>query len=175
MEIILSAKAQGFPLVVTEGQVEHKNILRRKQMHLESFNCVFCLTPQEETVEHLFNLAVSFAQQCWGLLNLKAAPLRTLWLSKISCYPNSSWLPSSLGNLDGPNEIIFHNNQWNIDQCRILFFKELQFVFESKSRLITTLWSMEAKCSIDFCNSFILFLFLSLFLNFPNCTCLLVL
>jgi hypothetical protein len=39
-------------------------------MVLESFNCEIYAWGTEETVEHLF-WHCSFAQQCWGILNLQ--------------------------------------------------------------------------------------------------------
>jgi glucose-6-phosphate-specific signal transduction histidine kinase len=46
-----------------------RNILRRKNMHLDSYNCVMCQLNLEETVTHLF-LECSFAKNCWNLFNI---------------------------------------------------------------------------------------------------------
>lgn len=44
-------------------------MLRRRNMHLEAYSCVFWADSEDETVEHLF-LHCPFAQQCWGSINL---------------------------------------------------------------------------------------------------------
>ena len=38
-------------------------------MELPDYNCVCCISPTEETLEHLF-LHCPFAQNCWASLNL---------------------------------------------------------------------------------------------------------
>jgi hypothetical protein len=43
--------------------------MRRKNMHLDSYNCELCNQGTEETLDHLF-LHCPFAQQGWGIINL---------------------------------------------------------------------------------------------------------
>jgi hypothetical protein len=55
--------------LLLKDRLSTRNILRRKNRVLPSYECVLCSTLQEETVEHLF-LNCQFAQACWGLLHL---------------------------------------------------------------------------------------------------------
>ena len=50
-----------------------RNILRRKNMFLPSYNCVLCHGNHEETVDHLF-LHCPFVKQAWEILNLHYQP-----------------------------------------------------------------------------------------------------
>ena len=46
-----------------------REVLRRRNMVLEDYECAVCGTGLEETVEHLF-LKCPFAIQCWASLNI---------------------------------------------------------------------------------------------------------
>jgi hypothetical protein len=47
-------KHKVFFWLLVQDRLSTRNILRRKNMHLQSFNCVLCNESCEETVEHLF-------------------------------------------------------------------------------------------------------------------------
>ena len=59
-------------------------MLIKQNMHLEDYNCVFCASTNDETIEHLFVskkktiehlfLQFPFAQDCWGSINLFVVP-----------------------------------------------------------------------------------------------------
>jgi hypothetical protein len=57
-------------LVATKDSISTRNILRRKGMALQDYNCMLCSQSSEETVEHLF-LDCTFAKECWNLINLE--------------------------------------------------------------------------------------------------------
>jgi hypothetical protein len=46
-----------------------RELLRRRHMHLDDYNCVLCTSQIKESVTHLF-LACSFAIDCWTSLGL---------------------------------------------------------------------------------------------------------
>jgi len=48
-------------------------MLIKQNMHLEDYNCVFCASTNDETIERLF-LQFPFAQDCWGSINLFVVP-----------------------------------------------------------------------------------------------------
>jgi hypothetical protein len=62
-------KHKVFFWLLLHDRLSTRNMLRRKNMALPSFECVLCSLHVEETLEHLF-LECSFAQTAWGLLNL---------------------------------------------------------------------------------------------------------
>lgn len=44
--------------------------MKRKNQHLDSYNCVLCNNNSKETMEHLF-FSCPFAQWCWRFVNLQ--------------------------------------------------------------------------------------------------------
>jgi hypothetical protein len=62
-------KHKVFFWLLLHDRLNTRNMLRRKNMALPSFECVLCSLHAEETLEHLF-LECPFAQTAWGLLNL---------------------------------------------------------------------------------------------------------
>lgn len=62
-------KHKVFFWLLAQDRLSTRNILRRKNMHLESFDCVLCDSPAEEEVDHLF-LHCDFAKDCWNLVGL---------------------------------------------------------------------------------------------------------
>jgi len=65
-------KHRVFFWLLMNDRLSTKNILKRRKMQLDSFNCAFCAAAQEETVHHLF-WGCPYAQQCWGTLDLQIA------------------------------------------------------------------------------------------------------
>jgi hypothetical protein len=103
-------------------------------MDLESFNCEFCLTPVEETVDHLF-WHCPFAQQCWGLLNINTVQndgtFRNIQAIKdqiCSQFFMVAVILMSWTIWKARNELIFNSNQLSLQDCKALFIKEVQLV-----------------------------------------------
>ena len=53
--------------------LSHPKLLRRRNMYLEDYSCVFCASAEDETIAHLF-LHCPFAQDCWNSINLLVLP-----------------------------------------------------------------------------------------------------
>jgi hypothetical protein len=62
-------KTQGLLLAASKDRLSTRNILRRKNRALPSYDCVLCQLQLEETLEHLL-LCCPFASNCWNLLQL---------------------------------------------------------------------------------------------------------
>jgi hypothetical protein len=62
-------KHKVFFWLLAKGRLSTRNILRRKNRALPSYNFVLCTSSVEKTVEHLF-LHCPFARSCWSLFNL---------------------------------------------------------------------------------------------------------
>lgn len=69
MGFSMSAKTQSLFLASSKDRLSTRNILKRRNMHLESYNCVLCLQSTEETCQHLF-LQCPFAASCWQIINI---------------------------------------------------------------------------------------------------------
>lgn len=62
-------KQKIFFWLLISDRLSTRNILRRRHMHSESYNCVLCMSSPEETVRHLF-LDCPFARQCWQFIQV---------------------------------------------------------------------------------------------------------
>ena len=62
-------KYKVFFWLLIKDRLSTRNILRRKNMHLESYNCVLYLQNTEETCQHLF-LQCPFAKQCRRIIHI---------------------------------------------------------------------------------------------------------
>ena len=62
-------KHKVFFWLLIKDRLSTRNILRRRNMHLPSYNCVLCDLDTEETLQHLF-LHCPFAKRCWEFINL---------------------------------------------------------------------------------------------------------
>lgn len=62
-------KRKVFFWLVLKDRLSTREILRRKNMDLQSYNCVLCHLNIEESLHHLF-LDCPFAMCCWNLLGL---------------------------------------------------------------------------------------------------------
>ena len=71
-----------------------RNLLRRKTMVLDSYECEFCNSGQEETLEHLF-LRCPFATACWNLIHLHVLPQISIFKA-IDSFKEQLHAPSSL-------------------------------------------------------------------------------
>jgi hypothetical protein len=127
-------KHKVFCWLLLKDRLSTRNILRRKHMVLESFNCEICTWRTEETVEHLF-WHCPFAQQCWGILNLQTVPngnsIENIAAIKIQLH--SQFFMTTIITMlwtiwKARNELIFNNNQIGIQECTVLFFKEIRLV-----------------------------------------------
>lgn len=58
-----------FLWLLAEDMPSTMNVLKRKNMHLQSFDCVLCGDSCEETVEHLF-LQCRFSRSCWNYIGV---------------------------------------------------------------------------------------------------------
>jgi hypothetical protein len=67
MENILPGKTQFFWLVLKD-KLSTRNMIRRRGMHLDDYQCVLCQLSTEETVMHLL-FYCPFAKSCWNLLS----------------------------------------------------------------------------------------------------------
>lgn len=112
-------KHKVFFWLLLKDRLSTRNILRRKQMTLKTYNCEICLMMAEETVEHLF-WHCPFAQQCWRLLGLKDQMQSQFFMVAVVLMSWTIW--------KARNEMIFNNNQLSIQECRDYFFKEVKLV-----------------------------------------------
>jgi hypothetical protein len=138
-------KHKVFFWLLLKDRLSTRNILRRRNMVIENYNCVLCNYSVEETLEHLF-LHCDFAKQCWNLLGIdiptnsnfpdivsipKARLQSEFFMVTIILMSWSIWKARS--------DLIFKNLQTNVQNCKMNFFNELNLVlFRVKPSLLTS-------------------------------------
>ena len=128
-------KHKVFFWLILNDRLSTRNILRRRNMTLQSYDCVLCNDASEECLDHLF-LNCSFAKQCWEVI------------LQVDIQQNSTF-PSILPFIRDALQSEFHmvatillcwsiwsaRNDWIFKgmhpdeaSCRRVFFKELNLV-----------------------------------------------
>lgn len=123
-------KHKVFFWLLLKDRLSTRNILKRKNMHLDDFNCELCNMRVEETSEHLF-LHCPFAQDCWGMFNL-ATDLYADLLQNVNALKtqlDSRFFMETITLIcwviwTARNELIFRGNQMSLTDCKDFFFKE---------------------------------------------------
>lgn len=64
------SKHRVFFWLLLKDRISTRELLRRKNMALQDYNCVLCNVVVEESLAHLF-LECPFAIQCWGMINIQ--------------------------------------------------------------------------------------------------------
>ena len=108
-----------------------RNILRRKNMALPSYDCAICNNGTEETLLHLF-FQCPLALACWNLLQVTPVDSDSFFgtIENIKSQLSSS-IFMSLSILlcwtiwTARNDLIFQGIQPSLGQCRATFKKEL--------------------------------------------------
>lgn len=120
--------------LLLNDRLSTRNILRRKHIHLESYNCELCSQGIEETSRHLF-FSCPFAQQCWGFFKLMVSPNSNVSdnFSALKCQIHSQFFVEMIILVCwaiwlARNELIFNARQTSLQECRRGFFKEIKMV-----------------------------------------------
>jgi len=142
-------KHKGFFWLLLKDRLSTRNILRRKHMHLESYNCVLCQLSVKETCEHLF-IECPFAKDCWNLLGVtlqnginindcilqlkeQSHPKFFMMVAILMCW--AIWTVR--------NDLICKNLQPEIQAAKEIFRKELKLLnprAKARVSLIFDLW-----------------------------------
>lgn len=124
-------KHKFFFWLLIRDRLNTRNLLRRKNMELEDYNCVLCNTGHEETSWHLF-FECPFSQTCWNTIpiiwNLNLQPFDMVLEARetfgikifreifiIACW--IIWLTK--------NNVVFDNEQANVTTWKRRFRDEL--------------------------------------------------
>lgn len=124
-------KYKVFFWLLLKDRLSTRNILRRKSMHLESYNCELCRTAVEETLSHLF-LECPSAKSCWGILNLNT-PAQSNLPEVVFVFKNQLNSEFFLNVVilmcwtiwGARNDLIFNGVGLNLQNCKTSFRKEL--------------------------------------------------
>jgi hypothetical protein len=70
-------KHKVFFWLLLKDRLSTRELLRRKQMDLDSYTCDLCLRGKMETVAHLF-FRCTFAKACWNLIGVSVVTSRPI-------------------------------------------------------------------------------------------------
>jgi len=82
-----------FFLLLLKDRLSTRELLKRRNMELPSYNCVLCSEEAEESVFHLF-IGCHFAISCWEPSSYSQCQALTLFRSSSSCKSKSTSLSS---------------------------------------------------------------------------------
>jgi len=66
-------KHKVFFWLILKDRLSTRELLKRKNMELQDYNCVLCINPMEESLNHLL-LHCPFAISCWNWLQIQVNP-----------------------------------------------------------------------------------------------------
>jgi hypothetical protein len=127
-------KHKFFFWLLLRDRLSTRNLLRRKNMHLDDYGCLLCSTGCEETSFHLF-FVCSFTQSCWSPIsihwNLNLSPLDMVIEARRQfgnvifreLVITGCWVLWTMRN-----SIIFDNGNCNLSLWRRRFREELDLV-----------------------------------------------
>ena len=127
-------KHRVFFWLLIKDRLSTRNLLRRRNMHFDSYNCVLCNMLVEKSVHHLF-VDCSFARMCWDILNTDI-PLDDGFpdlSAEMKVQLNTQFFMEAMILLcwtiwTARNELIFKGNSLNLTGCQRIFFSELNLL-----------------------------------------------
>jgi hypothetical protein len=125
------SKHRVFFWLLLKDRLSTRGLLRRRNMELESFNCVLCQGQEEESLHHLF-IGCPFAAACWESIMLRID-------QELSPVENLEWLRAQINQAFfmeiiilfcwaiwmTRNNLIFRQIQPSVQECKGIFKREL--------------------------------------------------
>ena len=127
-------KHKVFFWLLLKDRLSTRNILRRRNLHLDSYTCVLCTSLAEETLEHLF-LDCPFSAMCWNIINV-VIPLQSTFPDIFSQIRDQLASPFAMNAIiliswaiwNVRNELIFSGVQISLANSKRIFFRELSLL-----------------------------------------------
>ena len=63
-------KHKVFFWLLLKGRLSTRELLHRRNMHIQDYSCVFCPSTTDDSLEHLF-IHCSFSRACWATIGLQ--------------------------------------------------------------------------------------------------------
>jgi hypothetical protein len=127
-------KRRFFFWLLMKDKISTRELLRRKTMELESYNCVLCHSDVEESLMHLF-FHCPFAICCWNTLGL-AHLIQGSLFQTLTVFKDHLQRPFFMEIIvsmcwaiwTARNDAIFRGQQHSIGAAKLVFRKELALV-----------------------------------------------
>jgi len=142
VEDFLPRKTQKKFWLALNDSLSTRNMIRRRGMHLDDYQCVLCQQPPEETIMHLL-FYCPFAKNCWGLMNfhfvdhLSIQQIFQAWKSlvkiefSLDIFILLCWVIWMIRN-----DVIFRNKNPTVQDCkRYLTVEALLLLHRCKARI----------------------------------------
>ena len=130
----MSTQAQGVLLATSENRLNTKELLKRRNMEVDSYTYENCIWQCEESLGHLF-LRCSYAKSCWNLISFSAPttgrPDRAVFIIKQQLqvpFFMEVIILMTWSTCKCRNEWLFDNTHPTIEDCKSIFRNELLMV-----------------------------------------------
>lgn len=148
-ETFCQPKHKIFFWLLLKDRLSTRNLLKRRNMHLDSYDCALCMNATEETLEHLF-LGCTFASSCWYQIGIVLQPQAnipdTIQQLRDQMDPQFFMIVAILlcwCIWSARNDLIFKGIPQNPEMVKANFIRELKILtLRAKARFTTTfdLW-----------------------------------
>jgi len=137
-------KRKVFFWLALKDRLSTRELLKRKEMELQSYNCVLCHQDVEESLHHLF-MDCLFAKTCWNMLGL-AYLIQGSMLDSVPLFRAQINRPFFMEVIvamfwaiwSARNDVIFRNLHHSVQRCKMVFKQELVWVKLRSKRDIGT-------------------------------------
>jgi hypothetical protein len=122
-------KRKVFFWLIFKDRLSTRELLRRRNMALDSYNCVLCHLNVQESLHHLF-LECPFAMSCWNLIDfahlIQGNVFQSISVSKHSFLTTMEIIVAMFWAIwSARNDDIFRNIQHSLLSCKVFFKKVL--------------------------------------------------
>ena len=148
VENLLSREAQIFFWLALIDRLNTRNMIRRRGMHLDNYQCVLCQNSTEETVMHLL-FYCPFAKDCWSWMDFHFADHLSIhqiflaWKSLLKVeFSLDIFILLFWAIWMTRNDVIFRNMNPSVQDCkRHLTVETLLLLHRCKARIAPSLES----------------------------------
>lgn len=131
---------------VLKDRLSTRELLRRRNMELESYTCVLCNDSEEESIVHLFSTC-TFAYHCWHSLGVQTSanlsPQQNLEMMRTQInkpFFMEVIILTSWAIWMSRNNKIFKNVPPSVQSCRAIFKMELSsLLWRAKKKILPSL------------------------------------
>ncbi|TVU31706.1 hypothetical protein EJB05_23404, partial [Eragrostis curvula] len=127
-------KHKVFFWLLLKDRLSTRDLLKRKNMALDSYTCEMCIRQKDETLRHLF-LDCSFARNCWALVGINITRRRNAFQA-LSFFKRTLNVPFYMEIIilmsgciwTSRNDWLFSDIDPSVDECKRKFVREFKLL-----------------------------------------------